>query len=109
MSPLAEASQGASSRGRVLPSRSVALCIYVTLAAGTHSIRWEARGTDTLYVWLARKVAIESSSSVHHGVWWTGAMVPVQGEEKARSRYPVMLAILSCSQSLKCARVKSTS
>ncbi len=70
---------------------------------------WEARGTDTLYLWLPRKVAMESSSSVHHGVWWTGAMVPVQGEEKDRSRYPVMLVILSCSQSLKCARVKSMS
>src|SRR6266513_2497395 len=70
---------------------------------------WEARGTESLYVWLSRKVAMESSSSVHHGVWWIGAMVRVQGEEKERSRYPVMLAILSCSQSLKCARVKSTS
>ena len=29
---------------------------------------WEARGTDTLYVWLPRKVAMESSSSCHHGV-----------------------------------------
>jgi len=70
---------------------------------------WEAKGTDSLYVWLPRKVAMESSSSVHHGVWWTGAMVRVQGEEKDRSRYPVMLAILSCSHSLKCARVKSMS
>jgi hypothetical protein len=25
-------------------------------------------GTDSLYVWLSRKVAMESSSSVHHGV-----------------------------------------
>jgi hypothetical protein len=64
---------------------------------------------DSLYVWLPRKVAKESSSSVHHGVWWTGATVPVQGEEKDRSRYPVMLAVLSCSHSLKCARVKSMS
>ena len=30
---------------------------------------WEARGTGSLYVWLSRKVAMESSSSVHHGVW----------------------------------------
>ena len=52
---------------------------------------------------------MESSSSCHHGVWWTGAMVPVQGEEKDRSRYPVMLVCLSCSQSLKCARVRLTS
>jgi hypothetical protein len=47
---------------------------------------WEVRGADTLYVWLPRKVAMESSSSCHHGVWWTGAMVPVQGEEKDLSR-----------------------
>jgi putative transposase len=71
--------------------------------------RLRGRGRDAPYVWLPRKAAMESSSSCHHGVWWTGAMVPVQGEEKDRSRYPVMLAILSCSQSLKCARVKSTS
>ncbi len=74
-----------------------------------HRDPWEARGANTPYVWLPRKVAMESSSSCHHGVWWTGAMVPVQGEEKDRFRYPVMLAFLSCSQSLKCARVKSTS
>jgi anthranilate/para-aminobenzoate synthase component I len=30
---------------------------------------WEARGADTPYVWLPRKVAMESSSSCHHGVW----------------------------------------
>ena len=71
--------------------------------------RLGGEGHGTLYVWLPRKVAMESSSSPHHGVWWTGAMVPLQGEEKDRSRYPVMLAILSCSHSLKCARVKSTS
>jgi hypothetical protein len=29
---------------------------------------WEARGADTPYVWLPRKVAMESSSSPHHGV-----------------------------------------
>ena len=63
----------------------------------------------TRYVWLRRKVAMESSSSVHHGVWWTGATVPVQGEENDRSRYPVMLVTLSCSQSLKCVPVMSTS
>jgi len=57
----------------------------VSPASGPHRGR-EATGTGTPYVRLSRKVAIESSSSVHHGVWWTGAMVPVQGEEKDRSR-----------------------
>src|SRR5690348_2161966 len=110
MSPLSEAPQCCSRRARVLASRSVALCTYATLAAGLTAAGWSRppRG-ERHYAWLARKVAIESSSSVHHGVWCTGALVPVQGEEKDRSRYPVMLAILSCSQALKCARVKSTS
>ncbi len=32
------------------------------------------------------KVAIESSNSVHHGVWCTGDFVPVHGEVKLLSR-----------------------
>src|SRR6185437_16737047 len=112
MSPLSEAPQCCSSRARVLASRSVALCTYVTLAAGNSLppdqmflCAFDPPRAARLYVRLSRKVAMESSSSCHHGVWWTGAMVPVQGEEKDRSRYPVMLVILSCSHSLKCARV----
>jgi len=114
---------GAVRRGGVIPGQfQLAVAVrgphHRDLAPDAVDLMWNGLsrvlagavwGAGGRYGWLSRKVAMESSSSCHHGVRRAGAMVPVQGEENDRSRYPVMLAILSCSQALKCARVRSRS